>query len=77
MRIRRLCHIATWIGEYKWQKMLPGDLIAGLTVGAMAIPQSMSYAILAGLPVQFGLYSDLQIAYPLLGSSHALVVGPG
>lgn len=47
----------TWIYRYNltW---LSGDLIAGLTVGAVVIPQSMAYAILAKLAPQFGLYSS-------------------
>jgi len=52
--------------------------MAGLTVGIMIIPQSMSYAKLAGLPVEFGLYSSLVpvYAYALFGSSRQLAVGP-
>jgi MFS superfamily sulfate permease-like transporter len=45
-------------------------------VGALAVPQSLSYAKLCGLQVQAGLYSDLQVAYPVIGSSRYLVVGP-
>lgn len=53
-------------------------MIAGLTVGVMIVPQSMSYAKLAGLPVEFGLYSSLVpiYAYALFGSSRQLAVGP-
>jgi len=52
--------------------------MAGLTVGIMIIPQSMSYAKLAGLPVEFGLYSSLMTvyAYALFGSSRQLAIGP-
>lgn len=54
------------------------DIIAGLTVGVMIVPQSMSYAKLAGLPVEFGLYSSLVpiYAYAFFGSSRQLAVGP-
>jgi len=47
----------TWIYRYNltW---LWGDLIAGLTVGAIVVPQGMAYAGLADLPPQFGLYSS-------------------
>ena len=62
--------------NYIVSKQLVSDTIAGLTVGSLAVPQSMSYAMIAGLPVQNGLYSDLQVAYPILGSSRHLVVGP-
>ena len=62
--------------NYDFKKQLLPDVIAGLTVGSLAIPQSMSYAMIAGLPIQNGLYSDLQVAYPILGTSRHLVVGP-
>ena len=54
------------------------DVMAGLTVGCMAIPQSMSYAKLAGLPVEYGLYSMFLpvYAYALFGTSRQLAVGP-
>jgi sulfate transporter 4 len=67
-----------WLKNYKWRTMLPNDLIAGCSVGVMVIPQSMSYAKLAGLPVQYGLYSALVpvYAYAVFGSSRQLAVGP-
>ncbi|GBG32865.1 Sulfate transporter [Hondaea fermentalgiana] len=68
--------IRTWLPKYKWAEDLPYDVAAGLTVGVMAIPQSLSYALIAGLPPAYGLYSDLQICYPIFGSSKFLVVGP-
>jgi hypothetical protein len=67
-----------WLKKYEWRTMFPKDLIAGCSVGVMVIPQSMSYAKLAGLPVQYGLYSALVpvYAYALFGSSRQLAVGP-
>jgi sulfate transporter 4 len=67
-----------WLRTYQWRQFLPTDIIAGLTVGIMVIPQSMSYAKLAGLPVQFGLYSSLVpiYAYAVFGSSRQLAIGP-
>lgn len=55
-----------------------GDLIAGLTVAALAIPSAMAYAELAGLTAVAGLYALLlpTVAYALLGSSRQLIVGP-
>ena len=57
---------------------LKGDLVAGLTVGAMLIPQSMGYALLAGLPPLFGLYSAVLplVVYAAIGGSRQLGVGP-
>lgn len=52
--------------------------MAGLSVGAMVIPQGMSYANLAGLPYVFGLYGAFVpcLVYSLFGSSRQLAVGP-
>ena len=54
------------------------DLIAGLVVGMITIPQAIAYAFLAGLPPQAGLYACLvpMVIYALLGSSRQMVVGP-
>ena len=66
-----------WIRSYK-AASLPGDLTAGLIVTVMLIPQSLAYAMLAGLPPQAGLYASILplIAYAALGSSMTLAVGP-
>lgn len=54
------------------------DLIAGLIVGVITVPQAMAYAFLAGLPAEAGLYACLlpMLIYTILGSSRHLVVGP-
>lgn len=54
-----LVPMARWIPTYDWKHFLLTDILAGLAVGVMIIPQSMSYAKLAGLPVEYGLYSSL------------------
>lgn len=61
--------------ERRW---LRRDLVAGLTVGAMLVPQAMAYANLAGLPAVSGLYAAVlpMFVYALLGSSRQLMVGP-
>jgi MFS superfamily sulfate permease-like transporter len=53
------------------------DLIAGVTIAAIAIPESLGYAKIAGLPIQTGLYCALlpAILFALVGSSRQLVVG--
>ena len=55
-----------------------GDLAAGLTVGAMLVPQAMAYALLAGLPPEIGLYAATVpvVLYALFGTSRQLAVGP-
>jgi SulP family sulfate permease len=54
------------------------DLPAGLTVGVMLVPQGMAYAMIAGLPVVYGLYAALvpQVIYAAMGTSRQLAVGP-
>ena len=60
------------------QRYLRPDLLAGVTVAALAIPSGMAYAEVAGLSPVAGLYALLlpAVAYALLGSSRQLVVGP-
>ncbi len=67
-----------WLKQYKIKKWLLWDVLAGLSVGAMVIPQGMSYANLAGLPQVYGLYGAFVpcLVYSLLGSSKQLSVGP-
>ena len=66
-----------WLKQYQ-STWLAGDVIAGAIVTVMLIPQSLAYAMLAGLPPQAGLYASLLpiFAYALFGSSMTLAVGP-
>ena len=66
-----------WLSHYR-RDDLSGDLIAGLIVAIMLVPQSMAYALLAGLPPEVGLYASIAplIIYGLLGTSRALAIGP-
>jgi len=66
-----------WLAEYR-AAWLPGDIIAGITLAAYAIPVSLAYAGLAGLPPQVGIYGYLLggIGYALFGSSRQLAIGP-
>src|SRR5215472_9613866 len=59
-------------------KWLHRDLIAGLTVAAIAVPQAMAYAQIAGLPPQYGLYTACIVTAlgSLFGSSSHLITGP-
>jgi len=68
---------AGWLADYEAPD-LQGDLTAGLTVGVMLIPQSMAYAMLAGMPPIYGLYAGLLplVVYALLGTSRHLASGP-
>jgi sulfate permease, SulP family len=66
-----------WLLNYRSQ-FLVGDITAGIIVTSLLIPQSMAYALLAGLPPQVGLYASIlpAILYPLIGTSRVLAVGP-
>ncbi|RUM80737.1 MAG: sodium-independent anion transporter [Candidatus Thioglobus sp.] len=67
-----------WIHEIKDKDILKADLVAGLTVALVLVPQSMAYAQLAGLAPQYGLYASflpVMIA-ALMGSSRQLGTGP-
>jgi SulP family sulfate permease len=68
---------ARWLGEYRANWLL-GDIIAGMTLAAYAIPVSLAYAGLAGLPPQVGVYGCLLggLGYALFGSSRQLAIGP-
>ncbi len=67
-----------WIGELKDPQVLRKDVLAGLTVAMVLIPQSMAYAQLAGLPPHYGLYASFlpPLIAALLGSSRQLQTGP-
>ncbi|NDC08535.1 MAG: sulfate permease [Oxalobacteraceae bacterium] len=66
-----------WVRQYR-RDWVAGDAGAGLIVSVMLIPQSLAYALLAGLPPQVGLYASVLplLAYALFGSSMTLAVGP-
>ena len=68
---------ARWLRRYQLS-WLRQDCVAGITLAAYAIPVSLAYASLAGLPPQYGIYCYLLggLAYALFGSSRQLAVGP-
>ena len=82
--IRRLSgRLAKWLPVLEWAKgynggLLASDALAGVIVTIMLIPQSLAYALLAGLPAEMGLYASILplVAYALLGTSRTLSVGP-
>ena len=75
--------LADWLPILRWapgysRQYASGDLMAAATVMLLLIPQSMAYALLAGLPAVTGLYASMLplVVYALMGSSPALGVGP-
>nr|XP_057925505.1 sodium-independent sulfate anion transporter [Doryrhamphus excisus] len=69
--------ILAWLPKYnlKWLQM---DVLAGVTVGLTAVPQALAYAQIAGLPVEYGLYSAFMggFIYTFLGTSKDVTLGP-
>ncbi|MEZ5993015.1 MAG: sulfate permease [Planctomycetota bacterium] len=74
---KRLLPFTDWLFHYK-RENLTGDILAGVIVTIMLIPQSLAYAMLAGLPPEYGLYASIVplFIYGLLGTSRTLSVGP-
>ncbi|MDH5388997.1 MAG: sulfate permease [Gammaproteobacteria bacterium] len=74
----RLLPFMAWIGNCTNPKVLQADIIAGITVALVLVPQSMAYAQLAGLPPYYGLYAAFLpgIVAALFGSSRQLATGP-
>ncbi len=75
--LRRYLPILDWGRSYD-RGALSNDLVAAVVVTIMLIPQSLAYALLAGLPPEAGIYASILpiMLYAILGSSRALAVGP-
>ncbi|WP_299156934.1 solute carrier family 26 protein [uncultured Tenacibaculum sp.] len=75
--IKKLIPILEWLPNYK-KSQLRGDVVAGLTVAIVLIPQGIAYALIAGLPPIYGLYAALvpQLMYAIFGSSRQVAIGP-
>jgi high affinity sulfate transporter 1 len=73
--VKRFIPILSWLPRYD-RSWLPVDIIAGLTLWGLVVPEAMAYAGIAGLPPQAGLYTLLAalLIYALLGTSRHLVV---
>jgi len=73
----RYLPILDWGSRYN-KDTLTNDVVAAVIVTIMLIPQSLAYALLAGLPAEMGLYASILplVAYAIFGTSRALAVGP-
>jgi len=74
---KRLFPASEWLSGYT-VKILGNDAIAGVTLAAYAIPVSLAYSMLAGLPPQYGIYGYLLggLFYAMLGTGRQLAIGP-
>lgn len=77
MNIKKIIPILEWLPNYN-KSLFKGDLMAGITVGIILIPQGIAYALIAGLPPIYGLYCALvpQVMYAIFGSSRQVAIGP-
>ncbi len=75
--LKKLIPILEWLPNYK-KSQLRGDVVAGITVAIVLIPQGIAYALIAGLPPIYGLYAALvpQLMYAVFGSSRQVAIGP-
>jgi len=74
---KKIFPILSWLPNYNFD-LLKSDLVSGFTLSAYAIPVSLAYATLAGLPPQYGIYGYLigGVMYAIFGSSKQLAIGP-
>jgi len=77
INLSRFLPCLNWLRQYN-SRMLTDDLIAAVIVTIMLVPQSIAYALLAGVPAEVGLYASILplVLYSVFGSSHTLAVGP-
>jgi MFS superfamily sulfate permease-like transporter len=69
-RIAAVVPILGWIRTYDTKQLLRPDILAGVTVAAFSVPESMAYAGLAGLSPQNGLYASMMALMPFSPISH-------
>ncbi|KAL7017540.1 hypothetical protein ACKWTF_010418 [Chironomus riparius] len=75
--LKRRLPILTWMPKYTFSTLFY-DTVAGLSVGLTVIPQGIAYAVVAGLPPQYGLYSSFMgcFMYTIFGSCKDITIGP-
>ncbi len=76
--LRYYVSIAMWLPKYDYKTRLPKDVLAGLSIGAMLVPQAIAYSSIVGVPPMYGLATAFfpSLVYFLLGHSPVMTVGP-
>ncbi|KAM3924256.1 pendrin [Leptodactylus fuscus] len=76
--VKSFIPILDWLPKYKWKEWFVNDLISGVSTGLVAILQGLAFALLAAVPVGYGLYSSFFpiLTYFFLGTSKHISVGP-
>ena len=77
MNLKKIIPILEWLPAYN-KSLFKDDLVAGIIVGIILIPQGIAYALIAGLPPIYGLYCAIvpQVMYAIFGSSRQVAIGP-
>ncbi|KAG8442879.1 hypothetical protein GDO86_011621 [Hymenochirus boettgeri] len=75
---KRFLPILDWLPKYRWKEWILQDIIAGVSVGLISALQGLAFGLLAGIPIQFGLFSSFFpiLMYCFFGTSKHLSVGP-
>ncbi|KAG8439914.1 hypothetical protein GDO86_005906 [Hymenochirus boettgeri] len=76
--IKSIFPVVEWLPKYRWKEWLLNEVVSGITVGLVSTLQGLAFALLAAVPVQYGLYSSFfpALTYFILGTSRHLSVGP-
>ncbi|XP_058526432.1 sulfate anion transporter 1 [Ochotona princeps] len=75
--LQDLVPASRWLRSYRPREDLPGDVVSGLVIGIILVPQAIAYSLLAGLQPVYSLYTSFyaNLIYSLLGTSHHVSVG--
>ncbi|XP_063814426.1 pendrin-like [Pseudophryne corroboree] len=76
--IKSIFPILDWLPKYRWKEWIVSDIISGVSTGLVSTLQGLSFALLAEVPVGYGLYSAFfpVLIYVFLGTSKHLSIGP-
>ncbi|CAI9554318.1 unnamed protein product, partial [Staurois parvus] len=77
-KLKKFFPVLNWLPKYRWKEWLVHDLVSGLCTGLVATLQGLAFALLAEVPVGYGLYSSFFpiLTYFFLGTSRHIAVGP-